>query len=82
MEECLPRVLEQLGGVIRTRRKAQKLTQEEFASEVGLHRTYIADIERGRRNVSVMNLCRIATALRLSVSELFIGIETRLRPER
>lgn len=44
-------------------RKERRLTQEELAFESGLHRTYISSIERGRRNVSIENIEKIASAL-------------------
>jgi transcriptional regulator with XRE-family HTH domain len=47
------------------------LTQEDFAELAGLHRTYISDIERGTRNVSLINIERVAVALSLKISELF-----------
>jgi transcriptional regulator with XRE-family HTH domain len=46
------------------------LSQEAFAEKADLHRTYIADIERGKRNVSLRNIEKIAGALNLSMSEL------------
>ena len=65
---------------MKARRKSLRLSQHKFAEVVGLHRTYVADLERGRRNVSMMNLCRIATAFGITASELFAGIDTRLSP--
>jgi transcriptional regulator with XRE-family HTH domain len=46
------------------------LSQEAFAEKADLHRTCIADIERGKRNVSLRNIEKIAGALNLSMSEL------------
>ena len=51
------------------------LTQEEFAERAGIHRTYLSDIERGTRNVSLINIERVATALSLRISELFQAVE-------
>ena len=67
-------VLVRLGRRVRDLRNAQRLSQEEFAAECGLDRTYISGIERGRRNVSLRNLEVIAKALGLSLSELFRGL--------
>jgi transcriptional regulator with XRE-family HTH domain len=61
----------QLGAIIRKKREAQELSQEGFADICGVHRTYMGAIERGERNVSLMNICRIASALNLKPSELF-----------
>lgn len=44
-------------------RLSMKLSQEELADKCGLHRTYISDIERGYRNVSIDNIGRIADGL-------------------
>jgi transcriptional regulator with XRE-family HTH domain len=59
------------GFAVRDRREALGLTQEEFAERAGIHRTYLSDIERGTRNVSLLNIERLATSLSLKVSELF-----------
>ena len=68
----------ELGKRVRKHRKELGLTQMELAERAGLHRTYIADIERGSRNVSMINLCTIATALGVHLPELLIGMNTRL----
>lgn len=47
------------------------ISQEELAFRSGLHRTYISDVERGFRNVSLENIQNIANALEISISELF-----------
>jgi len=51
------------------------LSQEALAERAELHRTYIADIERGVRNLSLRNIEKIALALDLSISGLFQSIE-------
>ena len=56
---------------LRAKRLAQGLSQEAFAAVCGLHRTYISDIERGERNVSVDNLEKIALALHCPLGDLF-----------
>ena len=60
-----------LGSVIRKRRRAAGISQEAFATEVGIHRTYIGAVERGERNVSLANILRIARALKVSAAQLF-----------
>ncbi len=67
-------VLARLGRRVRDLRKARQLSQEDFAAECGLDRTYISGIERGVRNVSLRNLDLIARTLGLSLSELFEGV--------
>lgn len=52
-----------LGHVIRRERKALNLSQEAFADEVGIDRAHMGRIERGERNVTFLNLLRIAKAL-------------------
>ena len=61
------------GNALRKRRHDIGVSQEEFADMCGLDRTYVGGIERGKRNVSLMNLAKIAKALRVSMSELFKG---------
>lgn len=60
----------QLGAAIRKLRKELGFSQEGFASEVGLHRTYMGSVERGERNLSLVNLVRISSGLRIKPSEL------------
>lgn len=59
------------GRVIRRIREAQGINQEEAAERCGLHRTYYSGIERGVRNVSLMNIERVAKGLKMPLSELF-----------
>jgi transcriptional regulator with XRE-family HTH domain len=63
-------VLIQFGARVRAIRQSKSLSQEAFASICGLDRTYISGIERGVRNVSLLNLHVLAKALDLSLSEL------------
>ena len=58
------------GGRLRQLRKKKGLTQVELADYLGLRRTYISDLERGKRNVSLLTLEIIARGFGLSVSEL------------
>ena len=62
------------GQAIRKRRHKLGVSQEEFADICGLDRTYVGGIERGERNVALVNIERIARAFKLSLSELFKGI--------
>jgi len=59
-----------LGEAIRERRLALGLTQEDLAEKADLHWTYISGIERGVRNVSIVNLFHIALALDVRVRDL------------
>ncbi len=58
------------GLAVRKRRQELSISQEELADRAELHRTYISDIERGRRNLSLDNIEKLALALELSLSEL------------
>jgi transcriptional regulator with XRE-family HTH domain len=55
---------------LRTARLACGLSQEELASLVGLHRTYVGSVERGERNISIDNMERLASATGLDVADL------------
>lgn len=59
------------GRALRHRRNKLGVSQEEFADLCGLDRTYIGGIERGERNVALVNIEKIALALRLSLVQLF-----------
>jgi transcriptional regulator with XRE-family HTH domain len=64
-----------LGENIRHYRRLKGLTQEELAELTGLHRTYIGGIERVERNVSMLNLVRLARTLEVPLSVLLEKIE-------
>ena len=63
------------GKIVRKLRIERGLSQEDFAELCDLHRTYISDIELGKRNVSLENIARIASALEISISELFFEVK-------
>ena len=67
-------ILARFGERIRELRLAQGYSQETFAYEVGLDRTYIGGIERGERNVALRNIQKIAVTLGISLSELTKGL--------
>jgi ribosome-binding protein aMBF1 (putative translation factor) len=77
-------LLSQLGEVVRKRRLSLDLSQEELAARAGVHRTYLSDIERGARNITITVLTRLAEALEVRVSRLFRLTEqhTFERPRR
>jgi len=60
----------QLGVAIRSRRKSAGLSQEALADNAGIDRSHMGKIERGERNVSILNLSRVAAALHVLPSEL------------
>jgi transcriptional regulator with XRE-family HTH domain len=59
------------GRAIRRIREEQGINQEEAAERCGMHRTYYSGVERGIRNVSLMNIGKIAKGLRATLPELF-----------
>lgn len=62
--------LRKFGLRLRELRLAKGLSQETFASQCGLDRTYISGVERGVRNISLANISLIAAALDISIAEL------------
>lgn len=62
------------GKAVRRRRHKLGVSQEEFADMCRMDRTYVGGIERGERNISLMNIEKIAKTLRLSLSKLFRGV--------
>ncbi|HSW69782.1 MAG TPA: helix-turn-helix transcriptional regulator [Gammaproteobacteria bacterium] len=65
-----------IGKRIRELRKEKGFSQENFAHEVGLDRTYMGSVERGERNIAAINIIRIAKALKVEVGELFPSVRT------
>lgn len=59
-----------LGDIIREWREGRGFSQEGFAAECGIHRTYMGGIERGERNVALKNIRRIAEGMEMKPSEL------------
>ena len=63
-------VKKRLGTNLRRLREAKGLSQEAFAFEAGIHRTYVSDIERGARNPTITVVENLATALGVTASDL------------
>lgn len=63
-----------IGTRIKDLRLKRKLSQEKFSHLCELDRTYIASIENGKRNVSIVNIQKIAEALGVSLAEFFKGL--------
>lgn len=64
------RLLSLFGERVRTERLARNLSQEQLASLADLDRTYVSGVERGKRNVSLVNILRLSKALNISMSSL------------
>ena len=69
------RDLVRVGRLVRELRTKAGLSQEDLAERAGLHRTYIGGIERGERNIGLLNLVRLARALSVRTSSLLEGVE-------
>ena len=67
-------ILEKFGERIRELRKSQGFSQEAFALECGLDRSYVGAIERGERNLSLRNIRIFSVKLGMSLAELFEGL--------
>ena len=63
-------IQKKFGDKLRELRKQKGLSQEDLAFKSGLHRTYISEIERGSRNLSLKNIEKIAKALGMSPKSL------------
>jgi transcriptional regulator with XRE-family HTH domain len=73
------RLLKALGQRIREARAEKGFSQEAFADHCGVHRTFMGTVERGESNLSFQNIARVATALGITLSALFEGIEEKAR---
>jgi len=67
-------ILEKFGQRVRDERLKRGLSQEELAEKAALHRTYIGMIERAEKNITLINIEKIAKSLGLKVDELLRGI--------
>lgn len=70
-----------VGLRIKDLRTAEGLSQERFALRIGMDRTYLASIEVGQRNITLLNLAKIANGFDMTLSEFFEGIP-RINPEK
>lgn len=75
MEEQLQYLLRALGQRVRELRTERGYSQEAFADECGVHRTFMGTIERGESNLSFQNIAKVATTLGIPLSALFRDLE-------
>ncbi|UKP00219.1 helix-turn-helix domain-containing protein [Nostoc sp. UHCC 0870] len=67
-------ILTRFGQRVRDERLKQGLSQEELAEKAGLHRTYIGMIERAEKNITLINIDKLAKALELTIDNLLKGV--------
>lgn len=70
-------ILIKFGQTVRELRLKKLISQEDLAAMCELHRTYISDIELGKRNISLENIDKISRALKIKLSDLFEEVEKR-----
>ncbi len=68
-------IRKRFGEQVRKIRLIQGISQENLAERANLHRTYIGSVERGERNISLLNIIEIAKALHVSPSKLLEELE-------
>ena len=68
-------MLARFGRRVHGLRRARGWSQEELAERAGLHRNYVGGVERGERNVSLVNIGKLAQALEVTPSELLTGVK-------
>lgn len=64
-------LLNNFGGRLKELRLKSKLSQEELAATAGLDRTYVSSCERGKRNISLINIYKLSEALKIDIVQLF-----------
>lgn len=67
-------ITDKIGNRIRELRSRTGLSQEKFAQKIGMDRTYFASVELGKRNISIVNIEKIANGLDVTLSEFFKDI--------
>ena len=82
MKRCpsMPKFRRNLGQAIRNRRKALRLSQEQLAERLDMHRNYISLVERGIQNITVETLFKLSLALDCSPVALFAETESLSSP--
>ena len=70
-----------VGRRLRSCRQAQAFSQEKLAERAGLHPTYIGQVERGEKNLTIESLEKIAGALNMPIADVFERIEERTQDD-
>lgn len=60
-----------IGIRVKELRDAQKMSQDSLAYSINMSRSYLAEVETGKRNISIQNIVRIAEGLKVTVKEFF-----------
>jgi transcriptional regulator with XRE-family HTH domain len=68
-------ISERIGDALRRRREARDVSQEAFADEIGMHRTYYSALERGENNLTIKTLARVCSGLSVRVWEVMKDAE-------
>ena len=74
----MPKIQKLFGQAVRRRRERLKISQEAFASQAGVHRTYMSAIELGKVQVSIGIAFQLAQALDMPLSKLWLDVEKQL----
>lgn len=74
--------LQRFGSRVRAERERLGVSQEDLANRAGVHRTYLGGVERGERNIGLLNLLRIARALDVAPATLLAVFNERQRNGR
>jgi len=67
------------GKSLRSYRESAGISQEKLAVRAGIHRTYVGDVERGERNLGLVNMQRLANALGVPLAKIIQNMERQLR---
>ena len=81
MDTKIRRIMEKLASVVESRRSELGYSQQTLAKRAGMSRTYISEVERAERNLSISSLFKLAAALDCEASELLQQAEAALRQE-
>lgn len=68
-------ILKKVGRRIRDLRKERGMSQEQLGEKGGFHYSYIGQIERGEKNIALLNLAKIAAALEVNIPQLFTYVD-------
>lgn len=69
-------IQKELGLALKQLRDEKGISQEKFALSIGMDRTYYASVEAGKRNISLQNIKKIADGFEISISDLFLKVES------